>query len=345
MGFPLRRLARPLCAAAFILGAAACSPSGDTPAPADPHDLAEADAGAEDAPVTRRERQEILAEYNEALEKARETNGTGQPALWKLSDEDTTIYLFGTVHVLRPDLQWRSDEFSTAFESADKLVMEVDMESEEGLREAARDFQLKGLYGDGRRLSNEISPSDLKVINQALEPLGLPITVFDPMEPWMAAISIQMLALQQEGFDPNSGVEQTLIGEAREDGKTFGYLETAAVQADIFDKLPEDVQEEFLYETALTLEDNPQMLDQTVDEWADGDVTGLGALVANPDTGGGDGIYDALFIKRNTAWVPQIEAMLDEPGTVFIAVGAGHLAGPDSVVTLLRDKGYEVEGP
>ena len=129
------------------------------------------------------------------------------------------------------------------------------------------------------------------------------------------------------------------------DGKDFAFLETAAVQADIFDTLPEDTQETFLYETALTLEDSPVMLDQVVEEWADGDVEGLGVLVANPDTGGGEGIYDALFVERNANWVPQIEAMLDEPGTVFVAVGAGHLAGPDSVITMLRDKGYEVEGP
>ena len=88
------------------------------------------------------------------------------------------------------------------------------------------------------------------------------------------------------------------------------------------------------------------MLDLLVDEWADGDVTGIGALVANPEGYGfTDAAYQSLLVVRNTAWVPQIEAMLDEPGSVFIAVGAGHLAGPDSVITMLRDEGHTVEGP
>lgn len=335
-------------ALAFSLVLSACGPSGDEPAPPEAPETVESadpETAASEPEETRRDRQEILDEYHEALSQARETEGDGSPALWKLSDEDTTIYLFGTVHILRPDVEWRTPELETAFDSAEKLVLELDMESEAGQQAMARDFLSKGMYGDGRILSRQISESDLAVLMDALQPLGIPVAALDPMEPWMVAVNLSVLKLQQDGFDPNSGVEQKLIADAREDGKSFGFLETAAVQAGIFDTLPEPVQKEFLYETALTLDDTTTMLDQVIEEWADGDVTGLGILVANPDTSGGEGIYDALFLDRNASWVPQIEAMLDEPGTVFIAVGAGHLAGPDSVVTMLRDKGYEVEGP
>lgn len=329
-------------AAAMAFALAGCNPpstGSDEPTPA------ATDASSSTEQAERRNREDIIAEYEAALAEARETSGEGQPALWTLSDEDTTIYLFGTVHILRPDLDWRTPEFNTAFDSADTLVLEVDMESEAGQQAVMRDFVQRGLYGDGRTLSGQLSNEDLSVLETALEPLGLPIAALDPMEPWMVAVTLSVSQLQAEGFDPESGVEQVLIADARDDGKDFAFLETAAVQADIFDTLPEDVQKTFLYETALTLDESTLMLDQVVDEWADGDIEGLGTLVANPDTGGGEGIYDALFIKRNSSWVPQIEAMLDEPGTFFIAVGAGHLAGPDSVVTMLRDKGYEVEGP
>lgn len=328
----------------FFAALAACSPSSDSPQPAEAPQVNDTPRAEETTPV-RRERTEILEEYSESLEAARETTGDGDPALWTLSDEDTTIYLFGTVHILRPDLEWRTPEFEEAFDSADTLVLELDMESEEGQRAMARDFLQRGMYGDGRTLSGEISASDLEVVEDALQPMGIPVAALDPMEPWMVAVNLSVMKLQAEGYDPNSGVERVLIAEARKDGKDFGFLETAEVQANIFDTLPEDVQEEFLYETALTLEDSPDMLDQVIDEWADGDVEGLGILVANPDTSGGEGMYDALFLERNASWVPQIEAMLEEPGTYFVAVGAGHLAGPDSVVTMLRDKGYEVEGP
>ncbi len=334
-------------AVACALFLSACGPSGDAPATPDEASAPETEAAAtEEQPAeVRRERAEILEEYEAALADARKTEGNGSPALWTLADEDTTIYMFGTVHILRPDVEWRTPEFEAAFDSADTLVLELDMESDAGKQAMARDFMSRGMYGDGRTLSNEISEGDLAVLTDALQPLGIPMAALDPMEPWMVAVNLSVIKLQQDGFDPNSGVEQKLIAEAREDGKSFGFLETASVQASIFDTLPEPVQAEYLYETALTLEDTTTMLDQVIEEWADGDVKGLGILVANPDTSGGEGIYDALFLDRNTSWVPQIEAMLDEPGTVFIAVGAGHLAGPDSVITMLRDKGHEIEGP
>ncbi|WP_300391049.1 TraB/GumN family protein [Henriciella sp.] len=334
--------------AAFALALTACSPSStdgtEEKDPATTKVDTETDTSNAE-PVERRDREDIIEEYEAALAEARTTSGEGDPALWTLSDEDTTIYLFGTVHILRPDLDWRTDEFSQAFQSADTLVLEVDMESEEGQRAVMRDFMQRGLYGDGRTLSGQLNDADLAVLIDALEPLGVPIAALDPMEPWMVAVNLSVLELQQEGFDPNAGVERVLIEEAKAGEKDFAFLETASVQADIFDTLPEDVQETFLYETALMLPDSTTMLDQIVEEWADGDVEGLGVLVANPDTGGGEGIYDALFVERNSNWVPQIEAMLDEPGTFFVAVGAGHLAGPDSVVTMLREQGYEVEGP
>ncbi|WP_084399912.1 TraB/GumN family protein [Henriciella aquimarina] len=335
-----------LAALGLSLSVTACGPSG---APEDKAPAAEAPdtetPDTEPETAERRDKQEIIDEYETALEEARETEGPGHPALWEMSDEDTTVYLFGTVHILRPDVEWRTPDFNAAFESADTLVLELDMESEEGQKAVARDFMQRGLYGDGRTLSNELNDSDLSVITSALEPLGVPIAALDPMEPWMVAVNLSVMQLQQDGFDPNSGIERVLIAEAQEDGKSFDFLETAEVQANIFDTLPEPTQKTFLYETALLLDESSEMLDQVVDEWADGDVEGLGVLVANPDTGGGEGMYDALFVERNENWVPKIEALLDEPGTFFVAVGAGHLAGPDSVITMLREEGHEIEGP
>ncbi|WP_084421065.1 TraB/GumN family protein [Henriciella litoralis] len=331
----------------FLL--AGCGTQSDEPTtPAQTEEdvsIVEATTETEAPEDVRRDREDILAEFETALAEAKATSGSGSPALWTLSDDDTTIYIFGTVHLMRPDMEWRTAEFSEAFDSADKLVLELDMESPEGQREMAKDFMSKGLYGDGRTLSSELSEGDLEALESALDSLGLPIAAINPMEPWMAAINLSVLRLQKDGFDPNAGVEQILLADAHEDGKSFGYLETASIQADIFDTLPEPVQKEYLYETALTLDDTTKMLDQVVEEWSDGDVAGLGTLVANPDTGGGEGVYDALFLSRNQNWAPKIADMLDEPGTVFIAVGAGHLAGPDSVITMLRDEGYEVEGP
>ncbi len=309
----------------------------ETPSEAQPPQAVLDDKTAKDA---------LLAEYATMVDKAKATNGDGSPAMWTLADEDTTIYLFGTVHLLRPELEWRTPAFETAFASADKIVFEVDMKSEEAQSKIMTDFIGRGMYQDGRTLREALPDNKEPAISAALDSVGLPLDAVNVMEPWMVFANMGVMKLTNEGYDTNSGVEMVLEAEGATAGKSFGFLETISRQADAFDLLPEDVQVEMLYESALTLDESPQMLDLLVDEWADGDIAGIEALVANPDGAGmGKVAYDALLTKRNQDWVPQIEAMLDEPGTVFIAVGAGHLAGPDSVIKMLRDNGLEVTGP
>ena len=310
--------------------------------PQTPEVPAEANSDA----VTRPTKDQLLARFDTALEQAQETQGPGAPALWTLADEDTTIHIFGTVHLLRPNLEWRSDAIDQALDQADRIVFEVDMKSEAAQRAIATDFLARGMYSDGRTLTEVLNDEDEAVISEAFDSLGVPIAAMNTFEPWMASVNLGVMQLVNDGYDPQAGVETVIEAEAAAAGKSFGYLETISQQADAFDLLPEDEQISILYETALLLKESPRMLDLLVDEWADGDVTGIGTLVANPEGYGfTDAAYESLLVVRNTAWVPQIEAMLDEPGSIFIAVGAGHLAGPDSVITMLRDKGYTVEGP
>ncbi len=325
---PLKRVA--LVAGIILL--AACSGPG---------------AGPDQSGEARPTKAELLAEFNAVIETAETTSGPGHPALWTLADDDTTIYLFGTVHLLRPGMDWRSDAFETAFADADKLVFEVDMKSPEGQKALMKDFISRGFYTDGKTLRAALDDETEAVVEAALDTVGLPIDAVNAMEPWMVAANLGVMKLQKDGYDPEAGVESVLGAEAAAAGKTFGYLEQASDQADAFDLLPETVQIAFLYETALLLDESALMLDKLVDEWADGDIAGLGVMVASPDAAGmgGDAVYKSLLLNRNRNWVPRIEAMLDQPGTVFVAVGAAHLAGPDSVVTMLRANGHDVTGP
>ncbi len=334
----LRRSIVPMIATALL--AVACSPETSTP-------TAEVTEQSDSSEVERPSKAELLAQFNDTMARAAETHGPGKPVLWTLSDEDTAIHMFGTVHLLRPDMDWRSDAFNTAFSAADTLVFEVDLKSPEGQRALMEDFLTRGFYQDGQTLRGALDDQIEPIIEAAFDSIGVPLDAVNAMEPWMGAVNLGVLKLQADGFDPESGVESVLEIEAQAAGKAFGYLESASDQADAFDLLPEDVQIEFLYETALLLDESPQMLDQLVDEWADGDVIGLGAIAADPSAAGVGGaeVYNSLLRNRNRNWVPQIEAMLDTPGTVFIAVGAAHLAGPDSVITMLRDNGHAVSGP
>ncbi len=335
MGKDMKQLRRGLGISLLGLGLAlaACGRSGTSDLPTT-------------EPVERPTKESLLAEFTTALDAAKATSGPGAPAMWTLSDEDTEIHIFGTVHLLRPELEWRTDAFDSALSDADTIVFEVDMKSPEAQRAIATDFLARGMFQDGRTLKAVLSDEDEAVVSAAFDSVGVPIDAMNTFEPWMASVNLGVMKLVADGYDPNSGVETVIEGEATEAGKSFGFLESISQQADAFDLLDEEDQIAMLYESALMLDESPQMLDLLVDEWADGDVMGIASLVASPDGVGFSGpAYESLLVNRNRNWVPQIEAMLDEPGSVLIAVGAGHLAGPDSVIQMLRDKGYEIEGP
>ena len=335
----------------FVLSLTGCGvPSSDTDGSSEPSTSTEAASEARDTPSEtsseRPTRAYMLEQIEAAIEQAETTQGAGTPALWTLADEDTTLYMFGTVHLLRPELEWRSDAFDEALISADKIVFELDTRSEAAQRAMMTDFLPRGMYSDGRTLTQALNDEDEAVIAAAFDSLGVPIAAMNTFEPWMASMNLGVMQMTKDGYDPQSGVENVIATEAEAAGKAFGYLETISQQADAFDLLPEADQISMLYESALILDETTRVLDVVVAEWADGDVKGIESLVASPDLSGQTpAAYESLFVVRNKAWVPQIEAMLEEPGTVLIAVGAGHLAGPDSVITMLRDKGYTIDGP
>ncbi|HBX92007.1 MAG TPA: TraB/GumN family protein, partial [Hyphomonas sp.] len=268
-----------------------------------------------------------------------------EPALWTLQDEDTTLYIFGTVHLLRPELEWRSDEMDAALAEADTVVFEADVTSQAAASEMMKFISTQGMLQNGQQLSSLLSELERAELQKALDHVGLPLGAIEPMRPWWAAVNLSVLQIKKEGFDPNAGVETVLGAEARAAGKSFAYLETIDEQLGRLANMPTDVQVDFLVSSAESIEEGGDVLDTLVSEWVDGDVHGIGLLMSNPDMMGSDDVYDALLKSRNEIWVGKIEAMLEEPGTRLIAVGAGHLAGEDSVIEMLEAKGYEVEGP
>ncbi|RAN36424.1 TraB/GumN family protein [Hyphomonas pacifica] len=324
-----------------FLALAACG-QGDAPAA---EKQAASVAEAQEAAARAEALETQKAAYEAALAEAKASRGTGEPALWSLRDEDTTLYIMGTVHLLRPDLEWRSDAIDTALEEADTVVFEADVTSQQAKSEMMRFISSKGMFTDGRQLTSLLSDLEKAELQKALDHLGLPLGAIQPMKPWWAAVNLSVMQIQQEGFDPNSGVEKVIEAEALADGKSFAYLETIDEQLGRLAGMPDDEQVDFLIGSTESIKEGADVLDVLVSEWVDGDVHGIGLLMANPDMIGSDEVYDALLKSRNEDWVGKIKAMLDEPGTRLIAVGAGHLAGEDSVIELLEQEGYEVSGP
>ena len=252
------------------------------------------------------------------------------PALWVVKDADTTIYLFGSVHILKPGLGWFNDGVKTAFDASDQLVLEL---VELPAAEVQAMFGKFAMDQKGKALRSKMNDADRAVYEAAMGKLGIPAAAFDPFEPWAAAMTLSLLAMQKSGFDPNSGVEKQLTAAANITKKPIAGLETMEFQLGVFDTLAETEQVQFLVETAKDIDDAGATMDKMVDLWAAPDPEKLGALMNEEMTS--RVLFDALLTKRNANWAKWISARMAKPGVTFIAVGAGHLAGPTSVQALL----------
>jgi uncharacterized protein YbaP (TraB family) len=276
-----------------------------------------------------------------AMADAKATNGSGSPAMWTFSDEDTTVNIMGTVHLLKPDVVWKSPAITEALAKADTLVLEADVaspESQAGLQKLVMEY---GIFSDGETLSTVLEEDDKAAVSAVLEANGIPMQAMDTMKPWMVSLQLGMMQIMQAGYDPQSGVETKLMAEAGD--KKLAYLESVETQIRTLGGAPIDEQVQGLMATLGTLDLGEEYLDTLVAEWADGDVRGIGAMMSNPAIFGTQDAYDALLTTRNKNWIPGIKALLDEPGNKLVAVGAGHLAGPDSVIGMLKDEGIKVK--
>ena len=252
------------------------------------------------------------------------------PALWMVKDEDTTIYLFGSIHILKPGLGWFDDGVKTAFDRSDQLVLEL---VEPPAAEVQALFGKLAMDQQGKTLRSKMNDADRAVYEAAMGKLGIPALAFDPFEPWAAGIPLSVVAMHKSGFDPNSGVEKQLTAAAKVNNKPIAGLETMEFQLGLFDTLPEAEQITFLVEAAKMIDDTSSMMDKMVSMWASADTESLGQLMNEGLTS--RLMYDALLTKRNANWAKWISARMAKPGVTFMAVGAGHLAGPTSVQNLL----------
>ena len=258
------------------------------------------------------------------------------PALWQVSDADTTIYLFGTVHALPEGKAWFDGRIERAFAASGEMVTEVDLSNPAA---SAAAMQGAGTLAEGPSLRELMTPDDRQQFEAAVSGLGLPVASFDTLEPWMAALTLSLLPLLQQGYQIESGVEMQLSAQAT--GKQRGALETIAQQIELFDGMPMDAQLTYLDKTVEAMPDAKRSLDAMIAEWIEGDAETLAALVnAEVDD---PALYRRLLTGRNASWAQWIEQRLQQPGTVFVAVGAGHLAGAGSVQDQLAGRGLKVE--
>jgi uncharacterized protein len=262
------------------------------------------------------------------------------PALWVVRDEDTTIYLFGTFHLLdgRP---WFKDEVRAAFDASDELVLEARLP--ENLADMQPLVMRYAVAPDGPPLSERLSAEQYAALNDIVTSAGAPAGAFDRFKPWFVSISLPGIVAQQRlGLSPEHGPEMVLSAAARERGIEIGELEGIEWQFNMFDAMADEQQIAMLRQALDTLDDMGEQLTPMLAAWSTGDVDSLVAMMNRTLTESPE-LYRMLFTDRNATWAAWIEERMTRPGTVFIAVGAGHLAGDHSVLNLLEARGLTTE--
>lgn len=264
-------------------------------------------------------------------------------ALWTIEGERNTVYLLGSIHVLRPGDGDLPPAMQEAYADAEGLVMEIDFDDPAVADPVALIGAMRtaAALPPGTTLREVLGP-DLPLVESRLREAGLDLDLFEGQAPWLLAVTLLQVELARRGFDPSLGTERRIAAQAATDDKPITGLETPAQQFAVLGGLSLPEQKRFLLMTL----DEASGLDAQVDEllgaWRRGDVAALARTLSDeyerfPE------LYGPLTVDRNRAWVPQIEALLDDPDDYLVVVGALHLVGRDSVVDLLRQRGHRVE--
>ncbi len=266
------------------------------------------------------------------------------PAMWTVHGPKGTAYLFGSIHILPPNMIWHTPQIDAAMKASDVFVFEIPM-GDSTQTEIADFIRDNGFLPPKTTLPSLLSPQAQKDYAAALALTHVPPQTLIDKRPWLAALVLDVSYMSQHRLSPDSGVDRKVYAEAAtQSGKTFRALETPEQQFRLL--MPTDRKLEIAeFDTSLKeILDDQGSTGDLIDAWADGDTKRLAAL-AKGGIKGHPEVEKALFTDRNKNWVGQIAKMLDEPHIYFITVGAGHLAGPKGVPALLRAKGYQVDGP
>ncbi|GAB2558092.1 TraB/GumN family protein [Rhodanobacter koreensis] len=267
------------------------------------------------------------------------TQAFAQPALWVVRNAHATVYLFGTVHLLPDDADWHYPVLDKALAASDSLTIELTDDDSTTMQALVLQYGLDPSHP----LSDKLTAAENASLTQAAQVAGLPggAQTLQIMRPWLAAVTLAVAPLVKAGLDPAHGVDKLLKAQMLQAGKPVNGLETSEQQIRFLADLPPAVELSFLRSTLHDIDKGPAELTELISAWKNGDTATIARIEDEDVRTQAPDLYQRLLVQRNQAWAGKIAAMLQQPGTTFVAVGAGHLAGPDSVQEQLHKLGIE----
>ena len=269
------------------------------------------------------------------------TNKPTKHCLWQVKGASNTMFLLGSMHVMKDSMYPLSPEIEAAYKRSSTVAFEADLKSLES-PEFVKNLMTKATYPEGESLEKNLSPAMYSLLVSNQQSSQVKVEMLDRFKPWMAAMTILMVEMRKQGFNVQSGLDKHFFARAVEDKKALYHLETLEFQMSLFTELTEKESEEFLGQTLRDINIWKNQFDLMAKAWQVGDTKVLDKLILDsfrefPL------MHKKLILDRNRAWTVKLEQFLKGEKDVLVVVGAGHLVGKDSVVELLTAKGYKVE--
>ncbi len=264
------------------------------------------------------------------------------PPLWTVERDGRTLYLFGSMHLLPPETQWQRDEITQARAASQVFVFEAPLD-QDGL-DMTRFVEKDGRLKDGRQLKDVVRAKLYAELEAAAWSVHCSPKMFETFRPWMAGVYLELCSYIKAGYSRYYGVDQVIEQDARKRGAALDYFETVEEQLSYFAALDRKTEIAYLSAVVRGVVEEPELPARLLSAWASGRTDVLEKLVD-------DGFKQVpalrwrLLVARNKKWVPRLREMLASDKTHFVTVGVGHLVGKDSVVAMLRAKGFKVIGP
>jgi uncharacterized protein YbaP (TraB family) len=258
-------------------------------------------------------------------------------SLWELHGKHNTVYLLGSIHVLRPSDYPLPQVVLEAYRDAKSVLMEVNLQ-EISSEQVQAEMLGSAVLPEGKTLPDVLGKERYGRADALAHEVGVELSLFDQFAPWFAAEAISQLQLTQLGFQPESGVEMYFMERARSDGKSVAGLETVHDQIAVFQNMSLDTQAEYLVSSLEQAHDLPKEVDSMVRAWQRGDAQWFASQLQS-ELGKDPRLYQSVLVARNRKWVPKIEALLNDDRNYLVIVGTGHLVGQGSVIDLLKKDG------
>ena len=314
--------------------------------PAEADDVNNDDTAPADQPTEVDDATDELADEGDANDRENKPlpENKAAPPLWRVSDEDSTYWLFGTFHILPPALDWRTPELGEILEGADRYYFEVEGDARDAQSRTLSVLMSEGFNPPGTLLSDLLEDKDAKKLKEVAGKLKMPMAAIDSMRPWQAFLALSVEFIVSKGFEPGKGADNILMNEARTRSKELRFLESIEQQLGFFSNLPSETETELLTLTLQDWEAQDEGFDDLYNAWRIGDIDVIDDAMNASLRDQAPEVFDVLIVERNKAWAKTIAAdMRESEGDALVAVGAAHMAGEAlSLPALLEAEGFVV---